>query len=104
MITSIRQSIIRNSLISARSRLIKLEAMNASKPLIEGTLHLIAALERGELQVAHIEDYGSLEYSAVEVKIGRMGKQYISFTTEQGIINYFPSGKFGAFVSPEKKS
>jgi hypothetical protein len=104
MITNtIRQSIARNSLIEAKSRLARLESSGAPKQVIEGARQNMEALEAGFVFVAHIDDFGDLEYTSVEVKTGRMGSRFISFTTAQGIINYFPNGKYGAFISKQQE-
>lgn len=50
--------------------------------------------------VAKLKNYAHLQVSAVEHKTGRGGKGYYSFNTDEGVINFFPDGQYGAFVAP----
>jgi len=96
---NITQSIHANELMNAERRLATLVKINAFASIIKGAETRIEDLKSGDFTVAHLDEFGELEYSAVEKKVGRGGKVYYQYTTEQGIINYFPYARFGPFVS-----
>lgn len=46
----------------------------------------------------------NLEFSAREIRKGRGGKQYVRYTTSEGVVCYFPNARFGRFISREVKT
>jgi Holliday junction resolvase len=56
-------------------------------------------LENGELTVNDKHQLLDKTYTSVEVKRGRGGQLYVQFTTSEGLINYFPNGKYGPFIA-----
>jgi len=50
-----------------------------------------------------MDQFGNLIYDDVERKTGRGGNKYFSFLVEKRIVNFFPSGKYGAFISEQQK-
>jgi hypothetical protein len=96
---NITQSIHANELMNAERRLATLVKINAFASIIKGAETRIEDLKSGAFKVAHLDEFGELEYSKVEKKAGRGGKVYYQYTTEKGLINYFPYARFGPFVA-----
>ena len=77
----------------------KLRNSNASEILIESVESSAAYLKENELSYTDKDHLGGCTIRKVEQKKGNDGVIYFQFTTAKGIINFFPSAKFGPFLS-----
>ena len=50
-----------------------------------------------------LSEFKDLIYDSVEIKTGKGGKKYFSFIVQERIINFFPHGKYGAFINEYRK-
>jgi len=99
---TIKENIISGLLHGAEKRLSEFRTMEAPTCMIDAAEAKIADLKNGIVKVAHIEEFGHLEFSKLEVLTGRRGREYVSYTTSEGVINFFPNAKFGPFVCKQK--
>lgn len=84
-----------------RSRLERLEAMNAPGLIVEKVKSDIAALEAGEIpfKVNGLDELGQLfVLIEPEKKLGRGGVPYFEMGVAGNVVRFFPNGKHGAFV------
>jgi len=96
---TIRQHIIESRLKGTEQRLQKLIEMDAPEIMIKAHREMLTNLQNGIIKVAHLEEYGDLEFSKLEVKTGRGGKKFGTYVVETGIVYFFPEGKYGPFCS-----
>ena len=88
-----------NMVAQARARLVKLIALvPAGDFILEAQRETVAALEagftcRGDTALL------DLVFSEHTVATGRGGKVYLTFTTAQGRVNFFPKARWGAFIA-----
>lgn len=97
--TTIKISIYANELARAEKRLATLTRINAPAQIITSAQGFVDDLKSDNYKVGHMDEFGPIEYSQAETKVGRMGKQYVQFATETGPVNYYPFGRFGPFLA-----
>lgn len=97
--TTIGQYVQRRELDHLRARLAKLEQMEMTRGIISLQRAAVEKAERDGVSVGGDQSLLGLEFSGVEICRGRLGRQYVRFTTESGPVHFYPAARYGRFIS-----
>jgi len=83
---------------ATEKRLKKLKAINAPKVIISNLEKQLQDYKQVVNKIKSIDKFGKLKVKTYKIKKGRGGKLFFEIVTQNGIIYYFPEGKFGPFL------
>ena len=98
----IKADIIATAQKGAEARLKSLVSITAPEIMIDRQRERLEMFLRGEIEIQDKDFLLGLPFTDRQVKTGNGGKKYISYQTANGIVNYFPNARFGAFISKAK--
>ena len=93
---TVKELILEKEIKLAKERLAGLKKMDAPMVMIDSLTKQIKEMKAGEIKIGGNQELLDYEFTEYRVQLGRGGKYYISF---DGIINYFPTARYGRYIS-----
>ena len=73
--------------------------IKAPSVILDNILMQIEDAKNDVLAISDKENLLMLEFTSRELKTGQGGKQYVQYQTADCVVNYFPNGRFGRFIT-----
>ena len=94
--TTIKDYILENEIKNVSERLEKLKDIRAPQVMLDGLAKELQELRKGNFKITGDKELLNYKWKTREIKKGRGGKVFIQF---DGKINYFPTAKYGKYIT-----